>query len=61
MLKMEESKQTVRVHPKRDAEAFRELNRWVAQMIEDAERSGDTRKKAKFVALQAELSVSKTR
>jgi len=61
MLKLEEPNQTVRVHPKRDAENVSELNRWVAQMIEDAERNGDTRKKAKFVALQAELSVSSTR
>jgi len=56
MLKVEEPNHATRVHAKsRNVENLIELRLWVAHVIDDAEKNGDVRKKAKFLALQAEL------
>jgi hypothetical protein len=39
----------------RNVECLCELQQWVAQVIDSAEKNGDTHKKNKFLALQAEL------
>lgn len=56
MLKQEMSNQasTTQVRSRRTEDLF-ELRQWVAYVIKDAEKTGDTRRKAKFLALQAEL------
>jgi hypothetical protein len=56
MLKQIESNQasTTQVRSRRTEDLF-ELRQWVAHVIEDAEKNGDTRRKAKFLALKAEL------
>ena len=56
MLKAEESNQAKRAQIKsRRVDINCELRDWVAHVINDAERNGDTRKKNRFLALQAEL------
>ncbi len=58
MLKVEENNQAIRGQVKsRGVENLRELKYWVSQVIDEAERTGDARRKTKFLALQAELSV----
>jgi hypothetical protein len=49
------SNQATSTRLSRGNECLRELRCWVAQVIVDAERSGDRRRKRKFLALRAEL------
>jgi hypothetical protein len=55
MYKGKASNQAMPTRLSRGNECLRELRCWVAQVIADAERSGDRRRKRKFVALRAEL------
>jgi len=56
MLKQMESNQasTTQIRSRKTVDLF-ELRQWVAHVIKDAEKNGDAGRKAKFLALQAEL------
>jgi len=56
MLKSEQATHVARAHTKtRGVECLCELRNWVTQVIDDAEKNGDTRKKNRFLALKAKL------